>query len=715
MPLRASTVVALLLIAASAAADPDVSRMSLHVASGARGGEQIVTSTDDGWIRVRYIFKDNGRGPEIEERFRLAADGTIAEYHAKGTTTFGSAIDEHFVRRGANAEWRSSSEKGRATLTEPAFYVPINGSLAPISAMIAAVAKRSGGTLPLLPSGSLTHRPVETVTVSRGGETRELQLLAQSGLGLHPSLYWATTGKEPRLFAFIVPGWFTAVEEGWYESIGDLKARQQNAESAMLRQLANEQRHPLEGLTVIRNARVFDSETATVGDLSDVYILRGRVTAVLPAGSPEANADRQIDAAGRVMLPGLFDMHGHVDRWSGGLNLAAGVTTVRDLGNENANVQRIIDDTNAGTILGPRIVPAGFLEGKSDNNAQADFIIESIADARRAIDWYVARGYPQIKIYNSYPKELLRETVAYAHSRGMRVSGHVPVFLRAQDVVDAGFDEIQHINQVMLNFFVTPTTDTRTLERFYLPAEKTASLDLESKPVQDFIRLLAEKRIVVDPTLVTFDFLKQQSGDTPVPFASVIDHWPPDVQRQFRAGSMKIPDDKTLRRYEASYAKMIEFVGRLHSAGVPIVAGTDHISGFTLHSELELYVRAGIPAARVLQIATRDAARIARTPDRGVVAPGMLADLVLVDGDPTKNIADVRRTALVITQGHAIHPAEVYRALGIRPFVEGRVALAAASAKQNAGRNLSSLNGLLARQLLLVRLRTQPTAAEGDH
>lgn len=89
----------------------------------------------------------------------------------------------------------------------------------------------------------------------------------------------------------------------------------------------------------------------------------------------------------------------------------------------------------------------------------------------------------QIKIYNSFPKTILRDTAAYAHERGLRVSGHVPAFMRAQDVMDQGYDEIQHINQVMLNFFVTPEADTRTLQRFYLVAEKTDGLDFDSKPV----------------------------------------------------------------------------------------------------------------------------------------------------------------------------------------------------------------------------------------
>src|SRR5207344_1280721 len=128
-------------------------------------------------------------------------------------------------------------------------------------------------------------------------------------------------------------------------------------------------------------------------------------------------------------------------------------------------------------------------------------------------------------------KEILRDTIAYAHGRGMRVSGHIPVFLRAQDAVDAGYDEIQHINQVLLNFLVTPTTDTRTLDRFILPAEKVADLDFDSKPVQDFIALLKAHQTVIDSTLTAFDFIRQRDGDMSQAYAAISDHMPPDVQR----------------------------------------------------------------------------------------------------------------------------------------------------------------------------------------
>src|SRR5262249_26844195 len=198
---------------------------------------------------------------------------------------------------------------------------------------------------------------------------------------------------------------------------------------------------------------------------------------------------------------------------------------------------------------------------------------------------------------------------------GRRVSGHIPVSLRAQQAVEMGYDEIQHINQVLLNFLVDEKTDTRTPERFYLPAEKVAALDFDGKPVQDFLAFLARHKTVVDPTLSTFDFIRQRDGEMSPVYAAVADHMPPDVQRNFHVGTMKIADDATAARYQKSYDKMIEFVGRMYKAGIPIVAGTDQLSGFTLQHEFELYVKAGLTPSQVLQIATYNGAKYARVLD----------------------------------------------------------------------------------------------------
>lgn len=657
---------------AQAQAATQTTKYLIIAENGKQTGEQVVERGDDGLTKVRFIYKDNGRGPELTEQFRLAPDGTMSSYAVKGNSTYGAVVDEQFERAGEQASWKSTTEKGQKNVSGAAIYVPLNSSFEVVSAAITAIAATADGKLPLLPSGTLTQRKLDEVQVAGpGGQTQTVQLLAQTGLGLSPQFYWATGGAKPRLFAVVIPGVFTGIEEGWQDNGKTLAARQKAAESKMLTDLAAQLQRPLTGLTVVKNARVFDSDKAVLGKPSDVYVLRGRITAVLPAGSPVRGAVNEIDAAGRVLLPGLFDMHGHVGRWEGGLNLAAGVTTVRDMGNDNAQLQQILDDTAAGKLLSPQIVPAGFLEGESPYSANGGFVVKDLAQAKNAIDWYAEHGYPQLKIYNSFPKAVLKDTIAYAHSRGLRVSGHIPAGLRAFEALDMGYDEIQHINQVMLNFLATPETETRTLERFILPSEKVAGLDFDSRRVKDFIATLKKKNIVIDPTLATFAFLKQKDGDINEPFAPIASHMPPDLQRGFHVGTMKIADDATLKRYEKSYAKMVEFVGRLYKAGVPIVAGTDELAGFTLQAELELLVKAGLTPAQALQVATRNGAQYTRTShERGSIVPGKLADLVLVDGDPTKNIADVRKVAAVITRGYLVYPHEVDKALGIVPFVQ---------------------------------------------
>ena len=203
-----------------------------------------------------------------------------------------------------------------------------------------------------------------------------------------------------------------------------------------------------------------------------------------------------------------------------------------------------------------------------------------------------------------------------------------------------------------------------------MPAEKAADLDLNSVEVQEFIEKLRSKKIVVDPTLATFDFIKQRNGEIADPYKSIADFMPLDLRRSFRTSTMIIPDDKTAKRYDASYKKMIEFVGLLYRAGVPLVAGTDALAGFTLHSELALYVKAGLTPAQAIQIATYNGAKYSNTlSDRGTIAAGKLADLILVDGDPTRNIEDIRKVAAVITRGKLIYPNEINKVLGVKPFV----------------------------------------------
>ena len=599
----------------------------------------------------------------------LASDGSFATYSVQGASTFGAPVNEHFRIEDGDAVWTSTSEEGRQPAVAGAVYSPVGGSPYASSVAVAALARRGSESLPLVPSGQLSLERVDQVELRSGERTVRTQLLKVTGVDLVPTFIWFTDEAEPRLFAYVVPGWMQLIEDGWQSGAQTLDDHQRQAERSVLMGMNKRLGTALPGTTVIRNARVFDSRAAVLGEASDVVIRDGRIQAVLAMG--EGNGDRVIDAGGRVLTPGLFDMHGHIDEWQGGLHLAAGVTTVRDMGNDNATLQRLMSAERSGKLLSPSVVAAGFIEGESPMSARNGFVISDLAQAKRAVDWYADRKYVGIKIYNSFPKDILRETVAYAHSRDLRVSGHVPVYLRAQDAIDSGYDEIQHINQVLLNFLVDDTTDTRTLERFYLPARGVADMDFDSAPVQDFIATLAGGQIAVDPTLTAFDFIQHRAGQTAPAFAAVDEHLPSALRRSLKVAEFDIPDDETAARYERSYQKMVEFVGRMYRAGVPILAGTDGLPGFTLHRELELYVQAGMTPAQALQVATWTAARHSRTmDDRGAIETGKRADLVLFDGDPTRDIGDLRRAVLVIKNGVAYAPSELHKAFGIEPFAD---------------------------------------------
>lgn len=667
--MKTSLPAALILLLASIVGAAETTRYTAWVNGGHDQAGHLTVKHAGNRFTIDYRYKNNGRGPELTEEFTLDEDGTLASYLVKGVSTYGAVVDETFSRNAATAIWKTAADEGKQPLAGPALYWPLYGTPAKFSAAFAALAKRPNGKIPMIPSGVLSWRKLVDQPVMKGAEKRAISLVELTGIGFTPLLVWTTNDQPPRLFAHIEPGSYQLIEDGWEQNATVLEQRQVAKEQELLVEMSKRVAHSLPGKTLISNVRVFDSEHAVVRRPQDVLLENGRIVAINTAGELQPAADHKIDATGRVLLPGLFDMHVHSDFWGGGLHLAAGVTTVRDMGTDNAKLQQIIAREEAGTLLAPRIVPTGFIEGESPSASRREFVIKDLAEAKQAVDWYHEHHYLQIKIYNSFPKDILREVAQYAHDRGIRVGGHIPVFLRAEEAVAQGYDEIQHINQVLLNFLVDDKTDTRTLARFYLPAEKVADLDFDSKRVQDFIALLAERQIVVDPTLTAFNFIRHRNGVLSQAYTTIADHLPPDVRRDCLQAQMKIPNDETAARYEKSFAKMIEFTGRMYHAGIPLVAGTDDLAGFSLHRELEFYVEAGLTPSQALQIATFNGAKYARVlDDRGVIMRGKRADLILTDGDPTQNISDIRKVALVIKGDVAYYPDEIHETVGVKPF-----------------------------------------------
>jgi hypothetical protein len=636
--------------------------------SGHAGGEHITRIADDGSISSNFSYRDNGRGPDYTEKVWLAGDGTLKRFAISGKSTYGSIVDERFERKADRAEWAGVVDRGSMKVSGSALYVPIESTIEVTGIMLRALIHSPSLKLPGIPGGELSVVKLTDTKVTNGSESRDLTLYALRGADLEPQYIWMTADGQ-RAFAVIFPGFAQLIMKGWEGQAAGLEQLQVDAQGAHMREVATRNRHELAQPVLIKNARVFDAEHAVLGAEQDVYLNHGRIGAIYPAGSPAQAPGTVIDAKGRTLLPGLIDMHAHVSPGDYLLNLASGVTTVRDMGNDNATLAKAIGRLERHESIGPHIVTAGFIEGKSPFNASGGILVESLDEAKRAVDFYAQRGYPQIKIYNSFKPEWVKETAAYAHQRGLRVSGHIPAFMKAEDAVKDGYDEIQHINQVLLNFYVKPDTDTRTLERFTLIAENAHALDLDAQPFQDLIKLFVAHKTVLDPTLCTFEAqFTQKPGELNPALAAVADHLPITLRRGLYKSESEITAAMA-PRWRASYAKMLEAVARFHRAGIQIVSGTDNVAGFSLQRELELYVRAGIPANEVLRIATWNGATYARVlADRGSIARGKRADLILIDGDPTQNISTIRNVALVLQDGDAYYPAELYGELGVTPF-----------------------------------------------
>ncbi|MEZ5333125.1 MAG: amidohydrolase family protein [Thermoanaerobaculia bacterium] len=398
--------------------------------------------------------------------------------------------------------------------------------------------------------------------------------------------------------------------------------------------------------------------------------MRGdRILRVGPDAEVEAPEGAEIlEADGRTLLPGLTDLHTHLGEDDGLLNLAGGVTAVRDLGNDIDAVTALASSWESGRTLGPRVTLAGIIDGPGPYAGPTKMLVATEDEARAAIDAYAERGFVQIKLYSSLDRELVPFMIDYAHSKGLRVSGHVPAFMTAAEVVRDGYDEIQHANFLVLNFLFDDVQDTRTPARFTAVAEHGGELDPGAPEVSAFFDLLTAHETVLDPTVGIFEMLlTARPGVVSPGFAPVADRLPVLVRRGALGGGLAVPDGQDAL-YHRSFQTLEDFVYEAWRRGIRIVAGTDGLAGFMLHRELELYVEAGIPPAEVLALDTLGAARVlGRESDLGEIHPGKLADMILVDGEPDRRISDVRNVVTVIRGGAVLDVAAMDRALGITP------------------------------------------------
>lgn len=633
------------------------------VANGEKVGH-LTAEVQGRTTSIDYAVVNNGRGPKARETIETDRAGMPVTWTIAGESLFGSPVEEHYRWKAGQADWKSQADAGQAAAPKPLLYIGNDVSPWMLGVYVKALLKAPGHTLAVLPSGRMRLEEVRRITLGQGRTATPLTVYELSGIDLAPD--YVLVDAKGDLFA--TGG---LIREGYEGEVPALQTLYREIAQARAEQAQAKLAHRFAGPVRIRNVRIFDPVSMTVGGLSTVVVFGDRIATVgaNDATGPAPAGETVIDGEGGTLVPGLHDMHSHTSLSSNLFNLAAGVTATRDQGNDNDQLLAMMEGLAAGRLAGPRIVRNGFLEGRSPYSARNGFIADSLEDALKDVRWYADRGYWQIKIYNSFNPDWVAPVAAEAHRLGLGVTGHVPAFSSPDRVIADGYNDIAHINQLMLGWILDPKEDTRTPLRLTGMA-RGKDLDLNAPRVRRTVALMKEKGVALDTTAMILERLmlsragEVQAGDRPY-----LDHVPIAYQRYRKRSFVTIKTPQDDADYRAGFQKVLETLKMLDDNGVQLLPGTDDGTGFSNQRELEVYVMAGIPAGKALRLSTLDAERyFKRDSQLGSIERGKLADFILVAGDPVADISQIRKVRMTMVGGVAYYPAEIYEHLAIRPF-----------------------------------------------
>jgi hypothetical protein len=626
----------------------------------------LVATRDGRAVDIDYFVDNNGRGPKHKEHLLLGSSGVPVDWSIEGTSLMGGAVAERLSWKDGMERWTSQADAGEVHAASPQLYVGNDASPWALGLYAQLLSQTPNHSLDVLPGGTMQLEKLRPVSVGDGVGGQHLSAYLLSGIQVTPEIL--LLDQQGNLFAQLSGE--IVVRQGYEKRYEALKSLGEALTLERLQALQKRTAHIYEAPIRLQNVRVFDPNTLLVGPPVSLVVFRGMITTVEPLTSASPPADEVIiDGGGGTVVAGLHDMHAHNSLWSGPFYLAAGVTTTRDMGNVNSVLLDLSKRLDAGEVPGPHIIRSGFLEGRSPYSARLGFIPETLEEGLNDVHWYADRGYLQIKIYNSMNPEWVKPLSAEARQLGLRTVGHVPAFTTPDRMIEDGYNEITHVNQLMLGWLMAPGEDTRTPLRL-TAMSRAADLDLTSAPVRHTIDLMKSHNVGLDTTAVIVERLMlSRAGQVAEGDVPYLDHMPIGYQRYRKRSFVSFKDDAEKARYERAFAKVLEVMALLHHEGIPLWPGTDDTTGFTVHRELELYARIGMTPAEVLRVATFDCDRyLSRDQRYGSLERGKRADFFLVPGDPSKDISAIRQIRLVMKDGVIYYPQELYQAMGIKPF-----------------------------------------------
>jgi imidazolonepropionase-like amidohydrolase len=648
-------------------------KFTLHKFEQAIGEEtyEIKRDGDSLAVKVAFKFTDRGTPVPLAVTFRGTSDLTPRSFEIKGQTARRVSIDEAVTVDAGKVRFRTRDKQSDLTAPSGPFFTIAGYAPATMQMLMVRYWAMHGSPrqLPTLPSASVRIEPrgqdTIHVTGEDGARDEKLDRYTIEGLIWGRETLWFDTKRN--LVAAISTDaefdHFEAIREGYESALGDFVGRAGSDGMSALAEISK----GISGsrastLAIVGGTLIDGTGAAPVADAA-VVIHNGRILAAGPRSKVKIPNDANVvDAHGKTILPGLWDMHAHFEQveW-GPIYLAVGVTTVRDCGNEFEFITAVRDAIAQGRGLGPRLLLAGVVDGSGTYTIGVERV-DTPEQARGWTDRYHAAGFQQMKIYSSVKLEELKAVADEAHHLGMTVTGHVPEGLNAYEAIEAGQDQINHI-QFVADIMKAPLPEGATrLDRY----KAGANIDLESPEAKKALSFLKGHHTVVDPTIALMEFFTATTAKPPASFEPGVNKVAPELAEQLTDVG---PPTERSEIDEKVYEKELAIVGALHRAGIPIVAGTDQtVPGHSLHREIELYVQAGFTPMEAIQAATIVSARaMGIEKESGTVEEGKRGDVILVNGNPLDDIHNIRYVEYVITNGTMFRTAELWQSVGFKP------------------------------------------------
>jgi imidazolonepropionase-like amidohydrolase len=665
-----SAILALLIAISLTAQQPATSgTFKLHKFAKAIGQEtySIQSTGDTATLTSHFLFTDRGSPVPLETTFVLrTTDGAPVSYTAKGRASRLAAMNDSVVLNGAAL---SITRDGKTQAVSPTGAWFITDGYSPVAMQEQMMRWWLGHSKPaqftVYPSGATVHiEPAGTLAVHSDSAAFNARGYTVAGLIWGQESLWLD--DDQNLIALVSTDaefdHFEAVRVSYESSLGAFIAAGVNSNLAALAQLSAASRMPAARRLAIIGATLEDSTGAPPIPDSVILIEDGVIKAAGPRAAVHIPHGAQIlDAAGKFAIPGLWDMHAHYEQveW-GPIYLAAGVTSVRDVGNEFDFITALHQqlDRRQNPAIGPHLEFAGIIDGSGLISLGA-VTADTPEQAVTLVERYKTAGARQIKIYSSVKPEILKAICAAAHQRGLTVTGHVPNGITAIDGINDGMDQINHI-QYDVPYFTHPALNADGKP----DRTKPPVVELDSPKAKEFIQVLKEHHTVLDPTMVIFETFMHSAPMNQL--EPGMDHLPPQLRE---ALDFPVPPPNQKALVDARWASYMATLRTLHAAGIPIVAGTDQtIPGYSLHRELEIYVDAGFTPLEALQSATIVAARaLGMESESGSLQKGKRGDVILLDADPLADIHNTRKVFRTIAAGTVYTPGPLWQSVGFQP------------------------------------------------